>query len=1040
MLSISSSPALKPQTPKQFQTQFARSLSPSAPEPQDVLVKTVYFGEETPKESKKPVLPPPEEVMELKEILEKIQGAPFQSAFESTSDFAKAMGSDEWHVDPFTFGVMDLIESGLQYMPEVRNIEQMNSLPIEEVRFPTTDSKKTHVDSKRMTQNALNALTGRSIDLSKVNLGVVLSLFDDHLSKWNLQNELLIPNSATDMPEMDLEEAEEPQSPKEQPKVAPKTESKETKTWGNKVKNYFSLSNPFLSNPLTHVVMGLVAGSFPPPLFVVTIPMALLIGFSLASALPPKSKTKTPDLTEGVSSQEEIKLTLGDGEVVTGQKPSVPLLQLLTAYASQDVKSFKLNFHGFFDLLKQCTENPEGVPREVLAVAKRVQALQTELTEKIDSGQALLKGVQSSPEEFREKLYKLYNADIKKISKERHEFLEKQITRLESLPAMSHESAGLEKQIDIILNLPTESKSLEHFNPSQAKDLLDAEHYGLEKVKRKILSHLGAEHFVKGDDIDPKDKKPKIICLLGPPGVGKTSIGASIASATGRDFQKISLGGVNMKHDITGHTKTFVGSDSGRIIEALSKAGSDNPVIMLDEVDKLGKGGSHGDPSAALLEVLNSDNTGFRDDFIETPVDLSKVMFVCTANDINEINPILRDRMEFIALPGYISEEKIEIATRHVIPKTRRRYGLTHELLTQKGLLEKSKDTKNTAEPFSFSPSVLKELITQGYSPGLGVRSLERAIDEIGQTFASQLTEKQSKKELLTPKDFDFLKSVQALREQGFIERPPSPIKPVSKDGRIGVVNGLYYSAGGARSGGTLPVTVDVIPTKGKTNVSPGSVNTNLNLSTEEEIKQNGFSRGEILGNLQEVMKESVRTATGYIENNWNVLTPYLAEEYQDKHLKLNFSFDDLGIPKDGPSATAAITIAIISALTKTPIPGDFAMTGEMGVRGALKAIGGVREKVTGAREEGVTHIIIPKENQDDYDADVPSVVKKEIANNSAEHITDVMETLWGETNLEMVDAFKKKSQKFIVPATQKVAFSGALPSSSAFLKVVSHG
>lgn len=484
-----------------------------------------------------------------------------------------------------------------------------------------------------------------------------------------------------------------------------------------------------------------------------------------------------------------------------------------------------------------------------------------------------------------------------KLPEEVREKLLKEVRHLEKQPYGSSEAAVIRTYLDTCLELPWQVKTRERVNVAAVSKALDADHYGLEKVKERILE------FVAVKQLAP-DLKGQIICLVGPPGVGKTSIAMSVAKAMNRKLARISLGGIRDEADIRGHRKTYVGAMPGRIIAGIRQAGSSNPVLLLDEIDKVGSD-HRGDPAAALLEVLDAEqNSSFRDHYLELPYDLSNVMFITTANTTDTIPKPLLDRMEVIELPSYTDKEKAQIAKRHLLPRELKRHGLTRRQL-------------------KISDRGLEQLIA-GYTKESGVRLLERKLAALCRKCAAKIIREDVKQIAITENDLqDFLGPRRYLGDT------------TSREPLVGVVNGLAWTSVG---GELLEVEVNVVPGTGKLSLT---------------------------GNLGDVMKESAKAALSYIRSRTAQLG--VDPEFHS-HKDIHIHFPEGAVPKDGPSAGIAIATAIVSALTGVPVWQNIAMTGEITLRGRVLAIGGLREKTMGALRAGVTTIIIPSDNVKDLE------------------------------------------------------------------------
>ncbi len=474
----------------------------------------------------------------------------------------------------------------------------------------------------------------------------------------------------------------------------------------------------------------------------------------------------------------------------------------------------------------------------------------------------------------------------------------KDVERLRKQPFGSAEASVLRNYLDTVLELPWNKTTKERVNVDAAQKVLNKDHYGLEKVKERILETIAVRQMAP-------EMPPQILCLVGPPGVGKTSVAYSVARSLNRKMSRIALGGVHDEADIRGHRKTYVGAMPGRILTALINAGSMNPVILLDEVDKMGSD-YRGDPSAALLEVLDSEqNKTYTDHFLEIPVDLSDVLFITTANTLDTIPRPLLDRMEIIELGSYTDEEKLMIAKNHLIPKQLTKHGLKRSRL-------------------QITDDAIREIIAC-YTRESGVRSLERRIADICRKADMQfISEKRTAKIVVTASNLEDYLGI----------RKYLPDRLHSND-QVGLVTGLAWTAVG---GDTLDVEVNVMDGTGKL---------------------------ELTGNLGDVMKESAHAALSYIRANWEKLGVE-REFYKTKDIHVHFP--EGAVPKDGPSAGVTVCTAIVSALTGTTVRRDVAMTGEISLRGRVLAIGGLKEKTMAALRHGITTVIIPQDNAKDLE------------------------------------------------------------------------
>lgn len=459
----------------------------------------------------------------------------------------------------------------------------------------------------------------------------------------------------------------------------------------------------------------------------------------------------------------------------------------------------------------------------------------------------------------------------------------------------SHEATVLRNYLDTIIALPWNVYPKDNYKLSSARKTLDKDHYGMNKVKERIIEMLAVRKL-------SPDITGQILCLAGPPGVGKTSIAKSVAKAIGRKFARVSLGGVRDEAEIRGHRKTYIGAMPGRIMDAVRQAGSNNAVILLDEVDKLGAD-FKGDPSSALLEALDGEQNGtFRDHYIEVPYDLSKILFITTANDKYQIPEPLLDRMEVIDLTSYTHEEKFQIAKKHLVPKQIKRHGMNSKNL-------KIKD------------EVIHELIS-GYTREAGVRNLERTISSLCRKAAVQIADGETEKVTISASALESLLGPRKFREEHLDEKD-----------EIGVVTGLAWTSVG---GETLCVEVAVMDGTGKL---------------------------ELTGNLGDVMKESAHAAVTYLRSHAD---EYHIPKNFYKDNDIHIHVPEGAVPKDGPSAGVTMATALLSALTNTPVRRDVAMTGEITLRGRVTAIGGLKEKTMAAYRKGIRKVIIPKENEPD--------------------------------------------------------------------------
>lgn len=538
---------------------------------------------------------------------------------------------------------------------------------------------------------------------------------------------------------------------------------------------------------------------------------------------------------------------------------------------------------------------------EILEIRKEVQG---KVKENVDKGQRDYflreqmkvireelgeEDIQDDASEFRAKTERL------KAPKEVKEKLYKEIKRFQGMPAASGESSMIRVYIETILEMPWNKASKDNKDIKKAIEILEADHYGLSKVKERIIEFLAVRTLTKKGDAP-------ILCLVGPPGTGKTSIARSIARAMNKKYVRISLGGVRDEAEIRGHRRTYLGSMPGRIAEGIRQAGVKNPLMLLDEIDKVSSD-YKGDTAAALLEVLDGEqNVNFRDHFLELPLDLSDVFFVATANDLDTIAKPLLDRMEIIEVSSYTENEKYHIAKDYLVSKQMEKNGLKPENL-------------------KIEDEVLYEVI-RSYTREAGVRSLERKIGQIARRTARKILETEATSVTVTKENLtEFL-------DQPIFTQEESQLEP-----EIGIVTGLAWTPVG---GDTLSIEVNIMPGKGNF---------------------------ELTGRLGDVMKESARAGISYIRS---VSDQYGIEKDFFEHNDIHIHIPEGAVPKDGPSAGITMATAMLSAITKTPVRGDIAMTGEITLRGRVLPIGGLKEKILAAKVKGIQEILVPKKNEKD--------------------------------------------------------------------------
>lgn len=506
------------------------------------------------------------------------------------------------------------------------------------------------------------------------------------------------------------------------------------------------------------------------------------------------------------------------------------------------------------------------------------------------------------------------------IPAETQEKILKDLDRLKKQPFGSAEASVLRNYLDTVLEIPWNTTTKERIDIGVARKVLDSDHFGLDKVKERIIESIAIRQLAP-------EMPPQIICLVGPPGVGKTSVAYSVARCLNRKIARIALGGVHDEADIRGHRKTYVGAMPGRIISGIIQAGSNNPLLLLDEIDKLGSD-HRGDPSAALLEVLDAEqNKTYRDHYLEIPIDLSNVMFITTANTLDTVPRPLLDRMEVIEIGSYTDEEKLSIAKKHLIPKQLKKHGIKRTQLR-------------------ISDDGIREII-DGYTRESGVRSMERAIAKICRKVGTLiLTDTDIKRVTINQKNVEEYLGVRKFQR----DRIPGT-------DQVGLVTGLAWTSVG---GETLDVEVNVMDGTGKL---------------------------ELTGNLGDVMKESAQAALSYIRANAKKLN-VPADFYKNKDIHVHFP--EGAVPKDGPSAGITVCTAIVSALSGVSVRKDIAMTGELSIRGRVLPIGGLREKTMAALRHGVKTVIIPKANESDLQ-EIDPVVRGQLNFITAEVIDTVL-------------------------------------------------
>jgi len=611
-------------------------------------------------------------------------------------------------------------------------------------------------------------------------------------------------------------------------------------------------------------------------------------------------------------------------------------LKKLTKYLGEELKKFEVQSQ-----IRDKVQKEVGKTQREYYLRQQLKAIKNELGE-FDESIALTK-------ELEKKLQK------KKLPKEAKEKVQKEIERLESIPSMSPEHSYVRTYVEWMLDVPWSEKTKDVLDLKKAKKILDGDHYDLDKVKTHILDYL-AVRKLKG-----KTTKGPILCFVGPPGVGKTSLGHSIAKSLGRKFIRMSIGGIRDEAEIRGHRRTYVGALPGRVIQGLTQVGTNNPVFMLDEVDKVGMD-YRGDPSSALLEVLDPEqNNSFRDHYLEVPFDLSNVMFITTANILDTIHPALKDRMEVIEIPGYSSEEKIHIAEKFLIPKQLKEQGV------EKYNINFEKDAIS--------------LIIEQYTREAGVRNLEREISNICKKIAREIVEKRK-----------FSRNVTAVKVRDYLGISKILPSEIEDKNKIGVATGLAYT----------PVGGDIL------------------LIESTYYKGNGDLI--LTGKLGDVMQESAKAAISYIHSRAKDFG--ISEKVFNKS-DIHIHVPAGAVPKDGPSAGVAITSSLVSAFTRIPVIRNVGMTGEITLRGRVLPIGGLKEKLLAAKRAGLKKVVLPEKNKKDLDEIPDNIIKGlklEFAENIDDVIKHTLERYPTKTGRKDKKSTKISDKELKVSETQRIS------------------
>ena len=608
-----------------------------------------------------------------------------------------------------------------------------------------------------------------------------------------------------------------------------------------------------------------------------------------------------------------MRLETADRQAILEERNTEKRMRKLTVLLTKELEVVELGHKIQSDIQREMEKN-----QREFYLRQQLRAIQEELGES-DPQQAETNELRKKIEEAK------MPEDVRKAA-------DRELDRLAKVPTASPEYGVIRTYVDWLVQLPWSKETADAIDIARAREVLDEDHYDLEKVKDRIIEYLAVGKLKK------KLTGP-ILCFVGPPGVGKTSLGQSIARAMGRKFVRLSVGGVRDEAEIRGHRRTYIGAMPGTIVRALRDAGTKNPVMMIDEIDKVGSD-YRGDPQSALLEVLDpAQNNTFRDHYLDLPFDLSQVLFVCTANDLSTISPPLRDRMEIISLSGYTELEKLQIAKRYLLKKQRQANGL--------------KDSQA-----QISDAAVRTIITD-YTREAGVRNLEREIGTIFRKVARRIAEEPRYRARVKPETVN-----------EYLSRPRFFNEVKKRTASVGVATGMFWTPVG---GDILFIETSAMPGTGKL---------------------------VLTGQLGDVMKESATAALSFIRSRSNELG--LPDDYFAKH-DLHIHLPAGAIPKDGPSAGIALATALVSLLTNTKADHDVAMTGEITLTGQVLPIGGLKEKVLGAKRAGIKKIILPKRNEIDLD-DIPKEVRDTMEFVPVEEISEVLAQALGKRIITPVD------------------------------------
>ena len=632
-----------------------------------------------------------------------------------------------------------------------------------------------------------------------------------------------------------------------------------------------------------------------------------------------------------------MRLETADRQALLEERDTMKRMRKLTMLLTKELEVVELGHKIQSDIQREMEKN-----QREFYLRQQLRAIQEELGE-VDPQQA-------ETNELRQKI------EEAQMPEEVRKAADRELDRLSKVPQASPEYSVIRTYVDWLVQLPWGKETSDHLDIGEARKILDEDHYDLEKIKDRIIEYL-AVGKLKNRLTGP------ILCFVGPPGVGKTSLGQSIARAMGRKFVRLSVGGVRDEAEIRGHRRTYIGSMPGTILRAIRDAGTRNPVMMIDEIDKVGAD-FRGDPQSALLEVLDPEqNNSFRDHYLDLPFDLSQVLFVCTANSLDTISGPLRDRMEIIQLSGYTELEKIQIAKRYLIPKQRKANGL--------------KETQA-----QINDAALR-LIVSDYTREAGVRNLEREIGTVFRKIARQIAEKPRYKGRVKPENL-----------ADFLSKPRFYSEVKKRVASVGVSTGMFYTPVG---GDILFIESTVMPGTGKL---------------------------VLTGQLGDVMKESAQAAVSVLRSRSGELG--LAEDYFAKH-DLHIHVPAGATPKDGPSAGIALATAITSLLTGNKVDPDVAMTGEITLTGQVLPIGGLKEKVLGAKRAGIKKIILPQRNEVDLD-DIPKEVRDTMTFVPVEELSEVLYHALGKRVITPVELGEDGRASNVVPMRRRNGVAKRVP------------